>query len=150
MPTSPDRDVRLGVDIVDVVTFRSHIEQVSALKERLFHAAELAYCETQCNPWAHLAARFASKEALFKALGTGWTSETDYLHAAVMKNAEGAPFFEFSGPLAARLNPSSTISRLSLSHSGGYAMAVVMLENAQPASAVSRRLPPTAKTIRAK
>ena len=60
-----------GLDLVGVARFRDALSRHPRLAERLFTEAERAYCRTWSDPVPHLAARFAAKEAVGKALGTG-------------------------------------------------------------------------------
>jgi holo-[acyl-carrier protein] synthase len=64
--------VKLGVDLIEIDRIRRALDRhPSAFKERCFTAAEIAYCDSKPNPPQHYAARFAGKEAVGKALGTG-------------------------------------------------------------------------------
>ena|SRR3712207_4233047 len=63
----------IGLDLVDVERLRKRIEHDPDLADELFHRAELGYAHAQRSPYEHLAARFAAKEAVVKALGLdGW------------------------------------------------------------------------------
>jgi holo-[acyl-carrier protein] synthase len=115
--------VGLGVDIVDVSRFAASLERTPALAERLFTVDERAAGRSE-----RLAARFAAKEALAKALGApGGLSWHD---AAVCNSDGGAPRLELSGGIAeAAKQRGATSWHVSLSHDGGMAIAVVILES---------------------
>jgi holo-[acyl-carrier protein] synthase len=113
--------VGIGVDVVDIERFTQTLERTPGLRERLFVESELAH-----RP-ASLAARFAAKEALAKALSTdGGLVWTD---AVVVRDGATAPTFELSGTVAARAAALGiTHLHLSLSHDAGIASAFVVAE----------------------
>jgi holo-[acyl-carrier protein] synthase len=64
--------VRVGVDLIEIGRVRDALERHGdGFRERCFTAAERAYCESKANPAQHYAGRFAAKEAVGKALGSG-------------------------------------------------------------------------------
>ena len=63
--------MRVGVDVIEIERIRRALERYSGFRDRCFTAAERAYCEARPNPAQHYAARFAGKEAVGKALGSG-------------------------------------------------------------------------------
>ena len=112
----------LGVDIVDVARFAASLERTPSLADRLFTKDE----QTAGSP-ERLAARFAAKEAVAKALGAPGGMRW---HDARIHNAEGgAPSLELLGTVAdaARLRGASRW-HVSLSHDGGMAIAIVIFE----------------------
>jgi holo-[acyl-carrier protein] synthase len=111
----------VGIDVVDIARFGETLERTPAIRTRLFTAAE------QERPLASLAARFAAKEALAKALGAptglGW------LDAEVVNAPSGDPRLEMRGSVLARAEALGVTSvHVSLSHDAGIASAVVVLE----------------------
>jgi holo-[acyl-carrier protein] synthase len=63
----------IGIDLVDPARLRERLERNVGLEAELFHEGELRYCRQQADAYQHLAARFAAKEAVIKALGIdGW------------------------------------------------------------------------------
>jgi holo-[acyl-carrier protein] synthase len=112
----------VGIDVVDIARFGETLERTPALRQRLFTDQEGA------RPLASLAARFAAKEALAKALGAptgmGW-------HDAEVVNApSGDPRLELRGSVLARANDVGVQHvHVSLSHDAGIASAVVVLES---------------------
>ncbi|HET6652049.1 MAG TPA: holo-ACP synthase [Nocardioides sp.] len=112
----------VGIDVVDIDRFEESLERTPAMRERLFTEAE------RSRPPASLAARFAAKEALAKALGapTGMA----WLDAEVVNEASGDPQFEIRGSVLARAEAIGVRSiHVSLSHDAGIASAVVVLES---------------------
>ena len=65
--------VGLGVDIVEIARMRRILERTPRFRERVFSEEERAYCDATANPETHYATRFAAKEAVVKALGTGFS-----------------------------------------------------------------------------
>jgi holo-[acyl-carrier protein] synthase len=114
--------VGVGIDVVDVGRFEEALDRTPTLRERLFTEAERE------RPIASLAARFAAKEALAKALGapTGMA----WHDAEVLSEATGNPEFEIRGSVLARANDlGARTVHVSLSHDAGIASAVVVLES---------------------
>jgi holo-[acyl-carrier protein] synthase len=114
--------VGVGIDVVDIGRFAASLARTPRLGSRLFTPAEAAL------PVQSLAARFAAKEALAKALGA--PSGLDWQHAEVVKESSGRPSFELTGTVLARADDLAVASvHLSLSHDAGMASAVVVLES---------------------
>jgi holo-[acyl-carrier protein] synthase len=115
--------VGLGVDLVDVDRFQASLLRTPGLAVRLFTAAERAAGRSE-----RLAARFAAKEAVAKALGA--PAGLSWQDAEIETSEDGAPHLVLRGTVAdaaARRGASSW--QVSLSHDGGMAMAVVILES---------------------
>ncbi|GAB4177495.1 MAG: holo-ACP synthase [Geothermobacteraceae bacterium] len=130
MASGSRRTVGLGVDLVRVERFRDFLRRdKQALLQRLFTGDELAYCLPRKDPAPHLAARFAAKEALLKALGLGLRDGLSWQDMEVARDPLGRPFFRLAGR-AAELLAEKNLSEplLSYSHDGDYATATVILE----------------------
>ncbi|APG27439.1 holo-[acyl-carrier-protein] synthase [Syntrophotalea acetylenivorans] len=120
----------LGNDLVRIARFRCFVEEnKQALLERIFTAGELAYSLPKADPASHLAARFAAKEALLKALGLGLRRGIRWHEVQVVRNDLGQPAIVLSGRAEElfRDGGHETI-HLSCSHDGDYAFATVILE----------------------
>ena len=63
--------MRVGVDLIEIDRIRRALERYPGFRERCFTEAERDYCESRANPAQHYASRFAAKEAVGKALGSG-------------------------------------------------------------------------------
>jgi holo-[acyl-carrier protein] synthase len=63
--------VRIGLDAIEIERIRHALERYTGFRERCFTPAEREYCDSRPNPAQHYAARFAGKEAVGKALGSG-------------------------------------------------------------------------------
>lgn len=62
----------IGIDIIEVERVKNQISKSNGFREKIFTEREIEYCESKKNKAQHYAARFAAKEAFFKAIGTGW------------------------------------------------------------------------------
>ncbi|SDS80741.1 holo-ACP synthase [Paraoerskovia marina] len=113
--------IGVGVDVVDVDRFMETLDRTPRLREKLFTPAE------RDLPPASIAARFAAKEAIAKALGApGGMSWQD---ATVHRVPGGAPEVEISGTVAARAQELGIQKfHLSISHDAGIASAMVVAE----------------------
>ena len=109
-----------GIDIVDVARFGANLERTPALRDRLLTPAE------QALPLESMAARFAAKEALIKALGG--SSDFRFVDVEVPRG-DGRPEFVLSGDIARAMDAAGITLHLSLSHDGGMAVASVIAES---------------------
>lgn len=113
--------IGVGIDVVDVARFAATLARTPRLVPRLFTDAE------QRLPSASLAARFAAKEALAKALGA--PVGLSWRDAEVHRGPDGRPRLALAGTVAARAGELGVRStHLSLSHDAGIASAVVLVE----------------------
>jgi len=118
----------VGIDIVEVGRIKMSIENYGLLfRDKIFTADEIKYCSDKPNPFQHYAARFAAKEAFSKATGTGWNSDFSWQEVEVMNETSGKPSLHLNG-LALKYFGKKKIF-LSLSHSGDYVVAVVVMES---------------------
>jgi holo-[acyl-carrier protein] synthase len=122
--------IGLGTDLVGVERIRAvHQRQGQRFLDKVYTLEEQAYCLSARDPAERLAARWAAKEAVMKALGTGWTQGVDFKHIAVVSST-AAPRLALSGraaEVAAGLHIGAW--HVSLSHSDGMAIAVVIAES---------------------
>ena len=123
--------VGIGVDIVEIRRFGAVLErQRDRFLKRVFTAGEQEFCRAHRDPVPHFAVRFAAKEALFKALGTGWAKGVSWLDVDVRREGQGAPTIVLGGEaeqISRRLGARSV--HVSLSHSNESAIAAVILES---------------------
>lgn len=121
----------IGVDVVQVSRLVQALERFGdRMEKRLFTPGELDYCRRHKDPLPHLAARFAAKEAAFKAIGTGVAGGVGWKQAEVIQPGGQQPRLEFSGVALERFQAlGCRNSHLSLSHDGGLAVACVVIED---------------------
>ncbi len=108
----------IGIDVVDIERFLQSLERTPELRQRLFTERELTVSPTS------LAARFAAKEALYKALGT--SQGLSWHDAEVFNESSGKPNFLFFGQIADLVSGAQV--HLSISHDAGIASAMVIVE----------------------
>ena len=116
----------IGIDIVDVPRFRALLARRPSVVERLFTPAERAYAESRADPAERLAARFAAKEAVMKALGAGF-GDVAFRDMEVVRSPGGKPGVRLVGRAAARAQQAGVTGwHLSLSHTATSAVAVAV------------------------
>ncbi|HVI82338.1 MAG TPA: holo-ACP synthase [Chthoniobacterales bacterium] len=122
--------VGIGVDLVECARIGSSLDRFGEkFLRRVFTEGEIEYSMSMKFPARHLAARFAAKEAVSKAFGTGIGKAMGWRNIDVRKKKSGEPFLVFSGPaqeLASKRGVTSAL--ITLSHTEHHAMACVVLE----------------------
>lgn len=126
----PGGVIGLGIDLVDVARFEEVLNrQGERFLSRVFTEGERLYCDSKHSPGAFYAARFAAKEAVSKAFGTGIGAEIGWLDIEVFHDAAGAPLVRLSGKGAALANQRGVTRVLvSLTHTTLGAAASVVLQ----------------------
>jgi len=119
-----------GIDLIEVARIAASLEKFGdRLVNRILLPDELAYCRSHKNPAPFLAARFAAKEAVSKAFGTGIGAALGWQDIEVRRKESGAPFVVLHGRgqelFAAR---GARQLHLSLTHTEHYAAATAVLE----------------------
>jgi holo-[acyl-carrier protein] synthase len=130
--------VGIGIDLVEVDRLREFAIRHRNRLQSVFTPTELAYCNSKKDTFAQLAARFAAKEAVFKALGTGWSLGLQWTDISVENCGLGSPSILLSGRannFAERLKVSDI--HLSLSHCRQYAVAHVVIEGSEERAAAA-------------
>jgi holo-[acyl-carrier protein] synthase len=124
--------IGIGVDLVECARIQHSIDRFGdRFLHRVFTDGEIEYSMSMKFPARHLAARFAAKEAVSKAFGTGIGKAMGWRNIDVRKRPSGEPFLVFSGSaqeLAAKRGVTSAL--ITLSHTEHHAMASVVLEDA--------------------
>jgi holo-[acyl-carrier protein] synthase len=127
----------IGVDVIECDRIKHSMERFGdRFLHRVFTEGEIEYAMSMKFPERHLAARFAGKEAVAKAFGTGIGKAMSWRNIDIRKKDSGEPFLVFSGSadaLAAERGVTSAL--ITLSHTEHHAVACVILESAlsQPA-----------------
>ncbi|MDR1774929.1 MAG: holo-ACP synthase [Actinomycetes bacterium] len=124
----------LGVDIVEIERMRNALSRRPRMKERLFSEAERWYCEHKAHPETHYALRFAAKEAVLKALGTGFAG-CGFRDVEVTHDPKGRPQAVLTGGAAAAADRQGVVEMhlsLSYTHATAVASAVAITESARP------------------
>ena len=121
----------VGVDLVETKRIENSLERFGdRFLQRVFTNGEIAYCNSMKFPARHLAARFAAKEAVSKAFGTGIGHAMGWRDIDVQKKESGEPFIVLDGK-AKELAATRGVTRvwISLSHTDNYAAATIVIES---------------------
>jgi holo-[acyl-carrier protein] synthase len=122
--------IGLGVDVVQNDRIRESLEKFGdRFINRIYTEGEQAYCTKCANPFIHFAARFAAKEAAFKALGTGWAAGVKWKDIEVERLGSGKPKLHLYGEALER-SKSMGVTRfhVSLTHDQLVSVAVVVFD----------------------
>lgn len=119
--------VGIGCDCIEIDRFRQAVQRSGeALLHRLFTDEEIALCQRNADPIFSYAGRFAAKEALSKALGSGIGAELSWKDMEIINNPKGRPIVRWHIDVKTRYGVQTT--HLSISHSHTLAMAYAVLE----------------------
>jgi holo-[acyl-carrier protein] synthase len=122
--------ISIGIDIIEIRRVREVLARTPRFRERVFTEQERAYCDSRGAAGAqHYAARFAAKEAAFKALRTGWRDGLSWHHVEVTSTDAGAPLLLLSGHARELFEQlGATHAHLSISHTAEHSVAQVIFE----------------------
>ncbi|MEO6732509.1 MAG: holo-ACP synthase [Ferruginibacter sp.] len=120
----------VGIDIIEVERVATKLGKQSGFREMVFSKNEIEYCEIKANKFEHYAARFAAKEAFFKALGTGWINGTAFNEVEIINDEKGKPALILSGETATTIAAIMSFKKISVSltHLKTIASAIVIME----------------------
>ena len=140
---SNDAQVGLGIDLVDIARMKRILERTPSFASKVFSEDERAYCDSRANPEAHYAARFAAKEAVVKALGTGFTQGISVRDIEVVRTAKGTPRVVLRGRAAEIAREQGVLSLpISLSFTHDEAVACAMAITSESVRAMEQRVDP--------
>ena len=126
-----DGAVGLGVDIVDIARMRRILERTPSFARKVYSDEERAYCLDKATPEVHFATRFAAKEAVVKALGTGFSGGIGVCDIEVRRTSKGRPYVVLSGrakEVARELGVRELPISLSYTHTEAVACAMAITE----------------------
>ncbi len=116
----------LGTDIIEVERIRSNLEKYgSKFLEKILTPLEIKGCSHLADPTLHLSGRFAAKEAISKALGTGLGEHLEFHDIEILSNNDGKPIVTLSQKAALHFNHPTLL--LSISHCKSHATATALL-----------------------
>jgi len=120
----------IGIDLVENARIRDSLQRFGdRFLSRIYTEEEREYCKKCANPEIHFAARFAAKEAGFKALGTGWAAGVKWKDVEVKRLQSGKPELHLHGEaLAIATSQGATRFHVSLTHDQLMSSAVVIFE----------------------
>lgn len=117
--------IGIGIDVVEVSRIKSSLDEFGEkFLTRIFTECEREYCQKQKRPELHLAARFAAKEAIAKAFGTGIGKEVGWLDMEILRKSSGEPEVKLTGAAAEFAKERGVVQvMVSLTHAKHYAAA---------------------------
>jgi holo-[acyl-carrier protein] synthase len=120
----------IGIDVIQNDRIRDSVQRFGdRFLNRIYTEGEILYCKKCANPEIHFAARFAAKEAAFKALGTGWAAGVTWKDIEVERLATGKPELHLHGEaLSKATGMGAKRFYVSLTHDQLVSCAVVILE----------------------
>ncbi len=122
--------VGLGTDVLTVARMAAELREGRGFRDAVFTPEEIVYCEAMRYPEMHYAARFAAKEALFKALDTDGRAGMRWREVEVRREASGRPQVVLHGSMR-KLAQSLAVDAVfvTLAHTAELASATVVLES---------------------
>jgi len=120
--------VGTGIDLVDIARLEEQLK-LDAFKRKVFSEREISDCESHATSAERYAGKFAAKEALMKAIGEGIRQAVGFTQIEVLNNEAGAPMIITNGKakdILANLKVDKV--HVSISHTGGMAIALIILE----------------------
>lgn len=119
--------IGIGIDIIEIERIKNSIERFgNSFLNKIYTQNELDYCLAKHNKYQHLAARFAAKEAIYKAVATGWEKDATWKSMEITNEPNGLPVVTFFGKLKAFLSDDKDI-KISISHSDNYVTCVAII-----------------------
>lgn len=134
----------LGVDIVEIARMEEILKRTPSFRERVFTAPERDYCDAKHNPAIHYATHFAAKEAVLKALGTGFADGIGFTDVEVSHDPKGKPLAILHGRAKEIADEHGIIDipiSLSRTHNTAVANAIATSEATKPTVAQERVSP---------
>lgn len=117
----------LGIDIIEIERIKKSIEKYGErFLNKVFTSEEIRYCNSKFNKYQHYAARFAAKEAVYKALASGWKEGLRWKDIEIQNDVSGMPSINSTGKLQAFLSDNTQL-RISISHSENYVTSVAII-----------------------
>lgn len=117
----------IGIDIIEIDRIKESVDKFGDhFLSKIYTPNELEYCLNKHNKYQHLAARFAAKEAIYKALSSEWGREISWQDIDIMNEPNGLPIAKFSGKLEEFINKDKDI-KISMSHSDNYVACVAIV-----------------------
>ena len=120
----------IGADIIEVRRVEKLVARGRQYLETIFTEKEMEYCEAKARKSEHYAARYAAKEAILKALGTGWRGGLAYSDIEIINEESGKPQVFVRGEVKKYFDHHQIRrTSISLSHTREIAIALIIMEN---------------------
>jgi holo-[acyl-carrier protein] synthase len=118
----------IGVDIIEISRIQDSLDRLgSSFTRKIFTEQEVQYCSSKAHPAQHYAARFAAKEAMSKALATGWAGDFQWKNVEVVNALSGKPEIVLHGRTKETM--AGNAIHLTISHSDTSVVAFVVIES---------------------
>ncbi|MCH8170933.1 MAG: holo-ACP synthase, partial [Bacteroidetes bacterium] len=112
--------IGIGIDIIEIDRIKESVEKYGdSFLNKIYTKTELDYCLNKSNKYQHLAARFAAKEAVYKALTTGTQEKAGWQNIEILNKTNGMPIVKLKGYLENYLTNGNSL-KISISHSNQY------------------------------
>jgi holo-[acyl-carrier protein] synthase len=119
--------IGIGIDIIEIDRIKESTENYGdRFLNKIYTQRELDYCLKKKYKYQHLAARFAAKEAVYKALATGWNKEVSWQNIEISNEPNGMPVVTLTGNLKKFLDKGKNL-KISMSHSRDYVTCVAII-----------------------
>jgi len=119
--------IGLGIDIIEIERIRKSVEKYGErFLSKIYTKNEIEYCFSKSNRYQHLAARFAAKEAIYKALMSGWQKGVSWQDMEIINGPSGMPKANLSDKVKAFISNDKEL-KISMSHSNNYVTCVAII-----------------------
>ena len=119
--------IGIGIDIIEIDRIRESVEKFGDhFLNKIYTQKELDYCLKKKYKYQHLAARFAAKEAVYKALATGWDADVSWQNIEISNEPNGMPIVTLQGKLKKFLSKGKDL-KISMSHSRDYVACMAII-----------------------
>ena len=119
--------IGIGIDIIEIDRIKKSVDTFGEhFLNKVYTKSEIDYCLAKHNKYQHLAARFAAKEAIYKAIARGWEKEATWKNMEITNEKNGLPVVKLLGKLNQFIGDDKDI-KISLSHSDNYVTAVAIV-----------------------
>jgi holo-[acyl-carrier protein] synthase len=119
--------IGIGIDIIEIERIKKSVDDFGEqFLQKVYTPGEIDYCLSKQNKYQHLAARFAAKEAIYKAISSNWDSELSWQDMEIINAPNGMPEVKFKGNLEKFLSSEKSL-KISMSHSRDYVACVAIV-----------------------
>ncbi|MCH6575985.1 MAG: holo-ACP synthase [Bacteroidetes bacterium] len=119
--------IGIGTDIIEIDRIKNSIKKNGdRFLSKIYTPNEIKYCLSKANKYQHFAARFAAKEAVYKALATGWQEVLSWQDIEISNESTGMPQVTMRGKLKEFLSDDKSL-KISISHSKNYVVCVAII-----------------------
>ncbi len=119
--------IGIGTDIIEIKRIKKSIKEYGEdFLQKIYTQSEIDYCKDRANKYQHYAARFAAKEAVYKALSSGWQKSIGWQDVEIFNESNGMPQVTIFGKLKEFLSTDKSL-KISISHSKNYVTCVAII-----------------------